>query len=217
MSRYDAILFDFDYTLADSSEGVIECMQYALKRMGYPPVKPEHIKRTIGMSLLRAFRVLTGSNSQELAEEFVGIFVMKADQVVLGKTHIFDGVADTVRTLIDIGLLTGIVSTKFRYRIEDVLRRDGLSALFGVIVGGEDVLKHKPNPEGIFAAISKIGAGKDKTLYVGDSLTDAETAQNAGIGFIAVLTGVTPRTDFSDFAPRAIIDDLNALPDIIDR
>lgn len=217
MLRYDAILFDFDYTLADSSEGVVECMQYALEKTGFSPVSAPRVKGTIGMSLFEAFRLLTGSDSRDLATEFVDEFIRKADEVVLNKTFILDGVADTVSILKSRGLLTGIVSTKFRYRIEDVLQRDGLSDLFGVIIGGEDVLEYKPDPEGLHAAILLLGVNKDRTLYVGDSLTDAVAAQNAEVDFIAVLTGVTTRADFSDYAPRAIIDDLRALPVIIDR
>jgi len=48
MIKYKAVFFDFDYTLADSSKAVIECINYALQKMGYPESSPESICRTIG-------------------------------------------------------------------------------------------------------------------------------------------------------------------------
>jgi len=60
---------------------------------------------------------------------------------------------------------------------------------FDVIVGGEDVAAHKPDPEGLLKAISMVGCQKEEVLFVGDSTVDARTAKNAGVDFVAVLTG----------------------------
>ncbi len=205
------MFFDFDYTLADSSEGIVECMSYALDSMGFPPVSGKAIKRTIGLSLSDTYRLLTGSDDPVSAAEFVDVFVGKADEIILDRTRIFDGVEDVLINLRDKGLSLGIISTKFRYRIEDVLRREGLIEYFDVIIGGEDVAEHKPSPEGLNAALSQLGVSKDRALYIGDSVTDAETARNAGVSFAAVLTGVTLEADFEKFAPVAVTDDLNEL------
>src|SRR5262249_51265508 len=48
---FKTIIFDFDYTLADSSRGIIQCTNYALLSMGLPSVSDEAVCRTIGMSL----------------------------------------------------------------------------------------------------------------------------------------------------------------------
>jgi len=214
-NRFDAVFFDFDYTLADSSEGVVECMSYALDRMGFPVVSEDVIRRTIGLSLKETFRILTGNGDPISVAEFIDIYIGKADEVVLDKTYMFDGVRYILERLKSSGITIGIVSTKFRYRIKDVLRRDGLLDYFDVIVGGEDVPEHKPNPEGLNLAVSRLGISKERVLFVGDSVTDAETARNAGVSFVAVLTGVTPKIDFAEFTPLAIVDDLSELAGVI--
>ena len=61
-------------------------------------------------------------------------------------------------------------------------------------------------------AIEKLGKPPSQTVYVGDSVVDAETAQRANVSFVAVLSGVTPKTAFRDYAPLAIIDNLRMLP-----
>ena len=59
-----AIIFDFDLTLADSTKGIIECVNFVLERLNLPRADDERIKRTIGMSLENTFIRLTGQNRQ---------------------------------------------------------------------------------------------------------------------------------------------------------
>ncbi len=55
-----AVLFDFDFTLADSSEGIVVCMNHALARLGLPPASADAIRRTIGLDLHTALGILAG-------------------------------------------------------------------------------------------------------------------------------------------------------------
>ena len=59
MSKYRYFVFDFDLTLADSSEGIPECFKHVLKEFGYPPKDDRTIYNTIGMTLVDAFDLLT--------------------------------------------------------------------------------------------------------------------------------------------------------------
>ena len=64
-SPIKAILFDFDYTLADSSRGVIDCIGYALGALRLPPVSEEAACRTIGLSLADTLAALAGPQPAE--------------------------------------------------------------------------------------------------------------------------------------------------------
>jgi len=59
-SRFSTVIFDFDYTLADSSQGVAECINFALSELGLPLVPAQAAHRTIGLHLDEAFIQLTG-------------------------------------------------------------------------------------------------------------------------------------------------------------
>ncbi len=85
---------------------------------------------------------------------------------------------------------------------------------FDIIVGGEDVSTHKPNPKGLLTAIERMRTLPSSCLYVGDSVTDAETAKRASIPFVAVLSGVTPEGDFGDYEVYRILGDLTELPNL---
>ncbi len=210
-----SVIFDFDYTLADSSQGITECINQALKRVGLSEVPPEAVYPTIGLSLRETFRKLAGEQSNGKIEELIGFYVEHADQVMLDRTFILPLVPRTVAALKRRGLALGVVSTKYRYRIEAVFRRENLLRFFHVIVGGEDVSAHKPDPQGLLAAVDRLGSRREATLYVGDSVTDAETAQRAAVPFVAVLSGATPREHFDGYSVRAILADLSKLPNLV--
>jgi phosphoglycolate phosphatase len=209
--RFQTVVFDFDYTLADSSRGVIECIDFALAELGFPAASAEAAKQTIGLSLVDGFRMLVGSQHMTKADEFARLFVQRADQVMADRTVLFESVPATIAVLKDRGFALGIVSTKFRYRIEAILERESLRDAFGVIVGGEDVAVHKPDPTGLLTAIERLSDVPQSTLYVGDSVTDAETAERAGVPFVAVLSGVTPREAFLDYPACRILKSLTEL------
>ena len=211
------VIFDFDYTLADSSRGIIECISYALETMNIAPVSGEAVRRTIGMSLRETFTVLTSVDSPEHADEFSRLFISKADDVMVDSTELFDSARPTIRGLKELDFCLGIVSTKYRRRIEAVLARDGLLDGIDVIVGGEDVAQHKPDPEGLFKALDKLHTPCSGALYVGDSVVDAIVARRAGTPFVAVLSGTTPGDAFEEYQPLEVIDKLGDLPRVLSR
>lgn len=206
-----AIIFDFDYTLADSSEGVIECINFALGRLGLPLATDAEIRKTIGLSLPDALVMLVGEGYVQHTEAFTRLFVERADEVMTDMTELFDIVPETVTALQNLGIRLGIVTLKYRYRIESVLRREQLTDAFEVIIGFEDVSEQKPNPTGLIAAMERLNCVRQNCFYVGDSLTDAKTAQQAEIDFIAVLSGVTPRAVFEDYDVYAVLKDVSEL------
>lgn len=200
-----ALIFDFDYTLADSSKGAVECINYALESMGETARSWDDCCATIGLSLSEAHRLLTKNDNPEDAALFHRLFVEKADQIMALNTELYGGVKDLICLLNSSGFLLGILSTKFRYRIHQILDRYDLLGEFSVIVGGEDVGKSKPDPEGLYQLLSKISVKPEHAVLVGDSLTDAETAQRGCIDFVAVLTGTTSADQFAPYSPKAVL------------
>lgn len=209
---FRAILFDFDYTLADSSQGAIECINFALAEMKLAPVSEEAVCRTIGLSLNETFLSLAEHHEPHRCAEFYGLFVRRAEEVMSDLTVLYDSVPATVESLRERGLRLGIVSTKYRRRINQVLEREALTYGFDLVIGGEDVEQHKPHPEGLFEAMKTLECSTESVLYVGDSVVDAELAKRAGVPIVVVLSGVTPRSDFNGYSPLAILETVSELP-----
>lgn len=207
-----AVIFDFDLTLADSSRAVGDCIAFALETLGFPPAPPEAVRRTIGRSLEATLEALTGNRESSVQRRFRSLFVQRADEVMVDGTELLDGALPAVSSLCHRGVPTAIVSTKYRYRIEAILDRHRARDLFDVIVGGEDVGGHKPDPEGIQRALERFGIDPGFGLYVGDHLVDAEAAMRAEVPFAAVLTGAVRRDEFLRFPHVGILDSVSRLP-----
>jgi phosphoglycolate phosphatase len=210
------VLFDFDLTLADSTRAAEECIRYALRGMGLVPGGSDRIRRTVGLSLEATLESLTGETDPDLRAEFRSRFVEKADRVMVEGTEMIDGVVLGVDALLERGIRLGIVSTKYRYRIEAILDRWGTRDRFDVIVGGEDTKTHKPDPEGLRVALLSLGVSPVESVYVGDHLVDAEAASLVPLPFVGVLTGTTTEEDFLAFPHVKVLDSASELPSLLD-
>lgn len=208
-NRFKAIAFDFDYTLADSSNGAVDCINFALCALNLPPASNEAIYKTIGLSLSDTLVQLAGSNYKDKTVEFTSFFKKRADQVMAELTLLYPSSLHLIPYLKSLGLKLAIISTKFRYRILEILNREHLDEYFDLIIGGEDVLNQKPHPEALFLAQNKLCLASSEILYIGDSTTDALAAQSAEFPFLAVLTGVTAHSDFDNHSKIGIIRDLS--------
>lgn len=211
MKQYTAYLFDFDYTLADSSRGIVKCFRHVLERHGHTGVADETIKRTIGKTLQESFSILSGITDPETLEAYRKEYVKEADTHMTVNTFLYPETIEVLTALKQRGAKIGIISTKYRYRIQELLTRHLPDGFLDVIVGGEDVKAAKPSPEGLLSAINHLDCRKEDTLYIGDSTVDAETAQAGGTDFAGVLHGATTREELEAYPHVIVAPDLRVL------
>lgn len=211
MKRYHTYLFDFDYTLADSSKGIVICFRNVLERHRHTGISDEQIKRTIGKTLVDSFSILTGIGDEAILEEYRKEYVKEADRFMTANTRLFPETVSVLQALKEKGANIGIISTKYRYRIMELAKDTVPEGIIDLIVGGEDVKTAKPSPEGVFLALENLGTDKDTTLYIGDSIVDAETAQAAGMDFAGILHGATTAEELEAYPHVAIMKDLTEL------
>ncbi|MFX1366001.1 MAG: HAD family hydrolase [Promethearchaeota archaeon] len=209
------VIFDFDFTLADSSKGVVKCVNYALNELGFKSIPDDEISKTIGLTLEHTFTQLVGIQSLNKKEKFKSLFIKKADEVMADLTVLYSETPNVIKILYNNDFKLGIVSTKFRYRMRAILSRENLLDYFDVIVGGEDVSTLKPNPSGLLLATKKLHLLHSEVIYIGDSTIDAEAANRAEISFIAVLSGVTTRKMFSSYQVQEFLSNLYELPKLL--
>ena len=208
---YKAYLFDFDYTLADSSRGIVMCFRNVLAMHGHDGISDESIKRTIGKTLEESFTILTGIDNKETLTAYRKEYVAQADKLMTANTVLFPETLDVLSRLKEKGAKIGIISTKYRYRIMELLGKKLPEGFLDIIIGGEDVKTPKPSPEGLTFAISHLGLEATDVLYCGDSTVDAETARNAGVDFVGVLHGMTTRKELEEYPNVEITDTLNEI------
>ena len=210
--KYTTYLFDFDYTLADSSRGIVICFRNVLERHGHTGISDEAIKRTIGKTLEDSFSILSGITTPETLAEYKKEYVKEADTYMTVNTFFFPETVTVLKTLKSQGAQIGIISTKFRFRIREMVDQHFPKDFFDIIIGGEDVKQAKPDPQGIKKALRRLHRRKSETLYIGDSTVDAETAHAAKVDFVGVLNGMTTREELMVYPHRQILDNLSLLP-----
>jgi phosphoglycolate phosphatase len=210
-----AVVFDFDFTLADSSRGIEECVTAALTELGFSAPPTKEIAETIGLSLADTFKELTGVSDAPLIRRFTECFHQRADQTMDAATTIYACTRPTLLLLRGADLCTAIVTTKLNRRIRSILAANEMLPFFDVIVGAEDVKRTKPDPEGLLLALDRLGVTADSAVYVGDHVVDAQAARSAGIPFIATLTGKHQRSSFEDYSCAAILQSVEELPSFL--
>lgn len=213
--KYKLCLFDFDYTLVDTTKPIVECFRHTFETMNIDGFDREKAIRTIGMTLDNAFPELTGIKDKNKIKELVEIYRVKSDEITIQNTVLFEDTIKTLKTLREKGIKVGIVSSRMGARINKILEYLNCREYVDYIIGYEDVLTHKPSPEGLMKALDYFSCIKEEVLYVGDSYIDAEAAENGQIDFVAVTTGTTSQKEFEEYNNIKIVNSLSSILDIM--
>jgi len=206
--QYQAILFDFDYTLGDATESIYEGYCYGFTQMGHPQPTLETVRQSVGYTLEDGYSILTGDRSPERRQEFRDWFRQKVEKRQAQTTRLFPGAEDLLTALHSQGVKTGIVTSKHLAALNAILERYNLLPVLDFTIGGEGVSHPKPDPQGLELALAALCVPKSAVLYCGDTVLDAGAAQNAGIPFSAVLNGTTQAEAFTAFPCVHIAPDL---------
>ena len=212
MKNYDAYIFDFDYTLADATEPVVQSFLYALEKMNLQKSSRQDIINTIGIPIGESYTILTGDDSEEGIELFKKYQKEKSDEITVPNTVFIGDAKEVLKILKNRGKKIGIVSSRWGQRINDIFENLNSRELIDFIIGTEHVENYKPNPEGLFKMIDMMDA--KNPLYIGDSYIDAQAAQNAKIDFVGVTTGTTSREKLESYSHIVVLDDLKDILEI---
>lgn len=213
--RYRALLLDFDFTMGDSAEGIIYCANTALRGMGLDERPPERIMSTIGFSLREKYIRLTGDTDPGRGEEFVRRFIEAADADMTRMATLYPETLPLIEDARSAGMNVGVVTTKYRRRITEILDKYEVPDAVDIIIGGDSVENPKPAPDGLLLASKILGIPVSDMLYVGDSPVDAQAAASAGMDFVGVLTGTTSREQFLDYPHIAVLESIGSLRGIL--
>jgi len=189
------ILFDLDGTLIDSTEAILESFHAAYEGVGESAPPAANIIKQIGHPLDVMF--LEFGVSQQSVWEYVKRYKAHYRQISRAKTTLLPDAKKAVEEAAGFARL-GVVTTKTREYSLELLEHMGLLHYFEVVIGREDVEHPKPHPEPILSALSKLQVTKSKCWMIGDTCLDMISANEAGIGRVAVLCGYGSRDELSD-------------------
>ena len=203
------VIFDLDGTLLNTIDDLGYACNYALEQTGYPTFPIEEYPAKVGNGINNLIR--RALPETERTEE--NILRVRAHFVPYYNAHNCDftrpykGIPELLATLKAQGHLLAVASNKYQAATEKIVEHF-FPSLFDVVFGEREGIERKPNPQIVYDIVSKLSPlnAKCSSLYIGDSLVDRDTAQNAHVPFVACSWGFVPRETLLRAGVTRIID-----------
>lgn len=185
--RFDLIVFDWDGTLVDSADTIVQCLQMACQDIGITQPSDRAARHVIGLGLIEALQHmlpdLASERYEELVERYRVHFVERDVEVPL-----FDGIAATVEQLHRDGYTLAIATGKSRRGLERALGQTELGSFFHATRCADESAS-KPDPRMLTELLQEFDVAPDRALMIGDTSHDVLMARNAGVPCLAVTYG----------------------------
>ncbi len=210
--RFRTVVFDLDGTLADTAPDLTAALNHALNAMGRDSIPAEDVRHMVGhgaRALLHKGLAATGTVSEALVEQGFPLFIAYYEEHIADHSHPFEGVEETLTALEADGVTIAICTNKLEGLTHRFLAAMGWEGRFAAVVGGDTLEVRKPDPAPLFAAIERAG-GEGPAAFIGDSITDTDTAKAAGLPCVALSFGFHDRPPAELGADR-LIDHWNEL------
>ncbi len=209
-----AVYFDFDGTLADTSEAIVMTMQQSYLHFGLPVPTPESIRQTIGLHLAECCRI-PGNLDDKTVEQMVPYYRSIFNDNAHDFTAIYPHVAETIGWLHDNGYRLAICTSRGAPSLDVILKARNIEFGFETRVTAVDGLEPKPSPHMVLTLLDRMGLTPDEVVVVGDTTFDIMMGNSAGCRTVAVTYGNHSREQLSAANPSYIIDSFDELPRII--
>jgi HAD superfamily hydrolase (TIGR01549 family) len=202
-----AVVFDLDGTLVDTMTSAPQAYVDTIRSLGGPDVSPSQVVAVwhIGPTEVVLEHFLDRQISPRDIELFHRCFA-----TVVATVQPFPGVVEMLDALNRSGYRLGVFTTATRRAATTMLAAAGLAGYFPVVVGGDDVSRAKPDPEGLELSCLRLGTGVTDAIYVGDTAVDLQCADAANASGIHAAwgspNGTTPIAERIARRPHDVVD-----------
>jgi HAD superfamily hydrolase (TIGR01509 family) len=205
---FEAVIFDWDGTLADSRQVVVASFQKAISNV-YSKISDEFIERRIGVGSAETFREMLSVSGRSFDEALISDLVEKKIQNEIE-------MSSKVKLLLGaLEVKTGLASMNDRQVINHMLQTKNMNRFFDIVVTADDIVNSKPDPEIFLACAMQLGSKFGECVVVEDSIFGVEAAKTAKMGCIAVLTGAYNKNELKRAKPDLIVDSLKKKREIL--
>lgn len=215
MANYRCILFDLDGTLTDSAPGIVNSVQYALKKNGMDEPDREKLLDFVGPPLTDSFMKHYGMSRKEaehMVEDYREYFRVRGWK----ENSVYDGVRQMLETLKCRGKKLVVATSKPEKFARQILAYFKLDTYFDYIGGSTMDGRISGKDQVISCVLDQIGLeNKDQAVMVGDREHDVIGARANGLPCIGVLYGYGSREELEAAGALAICPDTEQLPDYV--
>lgn len=206
------ILFDLDGTLTESGEGIINCVQYALEKLGKKEEHPENLQCFIGPPLKEQFMKYAGLSEEE-GEKAVVYYRERYTTTGIFENRLYPKIPELLELLKINNKILAVASSKPEVYVKQILEHFQIADYFTAIVGSELDGRRTEKAEVIEEALRRmhLEEERDKVLMVGDRSHDVQGAISSGLQCIGVAYGYGSREELEKAGAVYIADSVEDL------
>ncbi len=206
---FEAAIFDWDGTLADTRHAIVTSFHRALSEEGLD-VSTEFIERRIGIGASQTFREIIQAKGLAVDEEMVKRLVAKKSEAQIalaGEVHLLPGARELLEALQG-KMKVALASMNNGAVVARLLKITDLTRYFQVVVTVDKVSRSKPDPEIFLKAAQELGVAAAGCVVFEDSIFGVKAAAAAGMGCVAVTTGVYSVGELKKEGPALVVETL---------
>ena len=206
----EAVIFDWDATLADTRTAVVTSFQRALKTVNITNVSNDYIERRMGIGAAETFREILQKTNQPIDELTIKKLVEYKSQTQIelkGQVQLFLGAIELLEMLQN-KIKIGLASMNNKKVIDTLIHDKGVEKYFQAIATGDTVKQSKPHPEIFLKCAKQLNTHPERCIVVEDSLFGVKAAKAAGMSCIAVTTGAYSKEELQKEKPDIIVTSL---------
>jgi phosphoglycolate phosphatase len=206
-------LFDLDGTLIDSVGDLAAAVNRLLAELGRAPLQIDQVRPMIGDGVAKLVeRALAASPGAPVdLEPSVARYVEFYEASPADRTILYPGVAETLEVLDGQGYSLAVCTNKPERVTHAVLEAFEIDHYFERVYGGDSLPFRKPDPRVVGLIRAELNRSPGKTLFIGDSEVDADTAEAAGVRFVLMTYGYR-RVPLTEIPRMAALDNFADLP-----
>lgn len=213
MSDIRLVILDYDGTLGDTAAVIIKTTQATIQELGLPARTDEECAAMIGLRLIEIPPVLFPGIDIECelyAKTYRRLFHVFNTE---GAVELYPNVIRTLSELKNRGMILTIASSRSHASLADYVNNQGLSQYISYILGADDVMNGKPDPEPVNRTLEEFGFKAEEAIVVGDTIFDINMGKNAGTKTCGVTYGNGTRESMA--SADWLIDDFSRLLELI--
>ena len=218
MTQIYTILFDLDGTLVDTAPDLIEAHNYVMKKFGHNPKQLSDIKSLAGrgawVMMQRSFKneITDEKTKKKMVDEFISFYAKNINN----ESKPIKGIFEFLDWAKSKNISMGVCTNKREVLAVDLLKKIKMYKYFDYVAGADTFEFNKPDPRHLTNVIEIIGGDLKKTIMVGDSEVDANSAHNANLPFVLVKDGYTEKTE-KEIKHNELISDFIGFEKIIEK
>ncbi len=216
------VLIDVDGTLVDSVPDLAWCVDEMMRRLGRQPWGEAEVRNWVGNGVERLVRRaligrLDGEPDEAEFERAYPLFLELYAENTSKRSRLYPGVREGLDYLASTAIPMGCVTNKAEQFTLPILRDLGIRDYFGIVVSGDTLERKKPDPLPLLHAARHFGVAPERSLMIGDSVSDVKAARAAGFQIVCMSYGYNHGVDIREARPEAVIDRMTELRGLFDK